>query len=190
MQVPDATWVESHYQTQIEDQIPYWTKPWPATFALCAWIASHPTRFADRTWLEVGAGLGLPSLLLSQLGATTYCSDYNHHALRFLWNNITYYHLRNIIPLELDWQIHQNIPPVDGILLADVNYEPATSRVLLDRIKQWLENGLSIFLTTPHRLAGRPFIEQLLKLGFEAIPLEPHLYAPHVPCTLYRYDQA
>lgn len=40
---------------------------WEACFYLCAYILQRPQFFCDRTVLELGAGLGLPGLLIAQL---------------------------------------------------------------------------------------------------------------------------
>lgn len=189
LNVPDAAWVEEHYLQQFDEKIPYWTKLWPAAFVLTQWMAEHPETFQYKTWLEVGGGLGLPSIMATLLGTQAYCSDNNMQALQFLKDNITRYDWRKLTPLHYDWQLDETHPAVNGILLADVNYDPNSSRILLDKIKSWKENGLSIYLTTPHRLAGRMFVEQLLELEFDMESLPPHRYSPDVACSLYKLEQ-
>lgn len=41
-----------------EEHIPYWVELWPATLALCGWLARQELR--GRRCLDIGCGLGCP----------------------------------------------------------------------------------------------------------------------------------
>jgi predicted nicotinamide N-methyase len=50
-----------------EDHIPYWVEHWPATLALCDWLARQD--LSGHACLDLGCGLGLSALVASSLGA-------------------------------------------------------------------------------------------------------------------------
>ena len=190
LDIPDLVWVEKNYFDNIDASIPYWTKLWPAAFALAEWIEAHHTLFTGRSWLEIGAGLGLPSILLQHHHCTVYTTDHDQQALAFLRLNQKRYGWTHMHVQHFDWQQHRAIPPVDGILLADVNYDPRAASILLQQIQRWMQKGLTIYLTTPHRLAGRHFVEQLTQWGFHSLLLPYSAYAPEVSCSLYWWEPA
>ena len=60
---------------------PYWSKVWPSAEALALFILQHPEYIAGKMVVELGAGLGLPSLVAAQMAASVLCTDYEPEAV-------------------------------------------------------------------------------------------------------------
>jgi predicted nicotinamide N-methyase len=63
----------------------------------------------------------------------------------------------------MDWNTISEDITVDTILLSDTNYEPSAHNNLVILINRFINNGSSIILATPNRLASNPFIERISK---------------------------
>ena len=53
----------------LDDYIPYWTELWPSAKGLAQHLYSNKNFLSDKTILELGCGLGLPSLVSAVSGA-------------------------------------------------------------------------------------------------------------------------
>ena len=63
---------------------PYWAKVWPSSIALHNVLKKHPSLIKDKTVLELGAGIGLPALMLAHITRSIQISDYNMEAVALL----------------------------------------------------------------------------------------------------------
>lgn len=54
----------------LRDWDPFWARPWPSGIALASYILENPHLVAGKRILELGAGVGLPSLAAALCGAT------------------------------------------------------------------------------------------------------------------------
>lgn len=161
--VPDQASLQNSYQLQ-EDKIdfPYWAKLWPAAMVLSRFILDNPAYINHKRVLELAGGLGLPSLFAASLASSVICSDYDAKAVAFIRDNIALNKIENMEARQINWT---NLPPdinFDTVLLSDINYNPSDFAVLIEMIESMLSKGITILLSTPQRLAGRAFIEQLL----------------------------
>jgi len=103
---------------------PYWAKVWPSSIALLKVLQKHPSLIKDKTVLELGAGIGLPSLMMADITKSVQISDYDNEAVSLLQKNIEHLQLQNVEAMQLDWNaISDNMQP-EVILLSDVNYDP------------------------------------------------------------------
>src|SRR5690606_42011111 len=75
---------------------------WPASWALAE--AVQDTDIAGRRILEIGCGLGLPSLVLQQRGADITASDHHPLVEHFLDYNATLNELRPLNYFDLAWE--------------------------------------------------------------------------------------
>jgi ETFB lysine methyltransferase len=114
VQAAGRTWVlerpadlESLWQSMDEDDpeaeehIPYWVELWPATLALCGWLARQD--LTGRRCLDLGCGLGLSALVASNLGAHVAGVDYERDALYFAARNARLNAVREPLWLCMDW---------------------------------------------------------------------------------------
>jgi predicted nicotinamide N-methyase len=137
---------------------PYWAKVWPSAIALVKVLQKHPSLIRDKTVLELGAGIGLPSLLMANEAKTIQVSDYDSEAVELFRKNIAHLQLHNVQALQMDWNdLPENIDP-EVIILSDVNYDPTQFESLTKLIQKFIHQGCTIILSTPQRIIANPFV--------------------------------
>jgi predicted nicotinamide N-methyase len=140
---------------------PFWAKLWPSSIALLEVLKAHPHLIQNKYVLEIGAGIGLPSLMMAGVAKSIQISDYDKEAVALLQKNIEHLQLQNAEALQLDWNaIPENLQP-DVILLSDVNYDPGQFDVLIHLIDKFMNQGCAIILSTPQRIMASPFVQKL-----------------------------
>jgi predicted nicotinamide N-methyase len=140
---------------------PYWAKVWPSAIALHNVLQKHPSLIKDKTVLELGAGIGFPSLLMAEITKSIIISDYDSEAVELLQKNIEHLELENAEALKLDWNaLPETIHP-EVIILSDVNYDPTQFETLTKLIEKFIHQGCTIILSTPQRIMASPFVLEL-----------------------------
>ena len=140
---------------------PYWAKVWPSAIALLNLLQKHPNWIKDKNVLELGAGIGLPSLMMAGITRSIQISDYNLEAVELLRKNIEHLELENAEALQLDWNnVPEHIQP-DVVILSDVNYDPTQFDPLISLIEKFILLGSTIILSTPQRIMASPFVQNL-----------------------------
>jgi predicted nicotinamide N-methyase len=137
---------------------PYWAKVWPSAIALHNVLQKHPSLIRDKTVLELGAGVGLPALMIADITKSIIISDYNSKAVELLRKNITHLQLQNVQAMQLDWN---NVPEnmkAEVMILSDVNYDPTQFETLTKLIEKFIHQGCAIILSTPQRIMASPFV--------------------------------
>ena len=163
--IPDPEQVKSVYEKLLRAQpdlpFPFWAKVWPAARAMTEFLLSHPDLTNNRKLLEIGAGIGLPSFSIASNISELIISDHDPDAVALLDKNIALLGLKNTRALLIDWNYFPPDLHADTILLSDINYAPEQFEPLLKLMKQWMESGATLVLSTPQRIMGVPFIEAL-----------------------------
>jgi predicted nicotinamide N-methyase len=137
---------------------PYWAKVWPSAIALLNVLKKHPSLIRDKTVLELGAGIGLPSLLMADITKSIIISDYDSESVELLLKNIAHLQLQNVQAMQLDWNtIPENIT-AEVVILSDVNYDPTQFETLTKLIEKFIHQGCTIILSTPQRIMASPFV--------------------------------
>ena len=137
---------------------PYWAKVWPAAIALHNALQTHPILIRDKTVLELGAGIGLPSLLMASEAKTIQVSDYDSEAVELLRKNIAHLQLQNVQAMQLDWNTIPEHITAEVVILSDVNYDPTQFETLTKLIEKFIHQGCAIILSTPQRIMASPFV--------------------------------
>jgi predicted nicotinamide N-methyase len=141
-----------------EEFLPYWAELWPSGVALARTVATRSLRGARA--LELGCGLGLPSIAAASAGARVLATDWSEDALRFAALNAE----RNDVEIEVarcDWAHPEpvvNRGPWDLVLAADVLYERRNLPLLLDLLPRLVGDRGEVLLADP----GRPPTEDFL----------------------------
>ena len=141
-----------------EEFLPYWAELWPSGTALAHHVSGRALKGARV--LELGCGLGLPSLAAARAGGRVLGTDWSPHALELLEDNAR----RNGAPLEtalLDWRTpHWAIDrgPWDLVLAADVLYERHNALLMLDLLPRLVGPGGEVWLGDPGRPPAAEFI--------------------------------
>lgn len=185
--VPDPEEVKEWYTGLIQEgkspDFPYWTKVWSSALGMVEYLTRNPDLVCEKDVLEVGAGLGLPSLYAAQFARSVLVTDYLPEAVELLNANSS--HLENVSAQILDWRV---LPPSlkpEVLLLSDINYEPDAFTDLLMMIKHFLSLGTHIIISTPQRIMTREFVglvekwvvkkEVVIVRGEEVVVLELRL---------------
>ncbi len=140
-----------------EEFLPYWAELWPSALALARAVCRLPLEGA--TVVELGCGLGVPSVTAAHRGARVLASDWAPDALAFVELNAS----RNGVLLETalcSW--HEPAPlvaraPFDLVLASDVLYERRDVEPLLDLLPRL---GTEVLLADPGRPAAKEFSER------------------------------
>src|SRR5947199_2571864 len=126
-----------------DEFLPYWAELWPAGLALAAALPAH---LAGVRVIELGCGLGIPSLVAAARGARVTAVDWAADALALLKENAA----RNDLALEAvhaDWRTFGG--SFDLALAADVLYEARNVEPLAGLLSR-------IAPPPPARSPGRP----------------------------------
>ncbi|RYY46659.1 MAG: hypothetical protein EOO06_14055 [Chitinophagaceae bacterium] len=158
--VPDLIKVQQSFQQAPEQPVPFWAKLWPASIALCDYLSRHQSLLLHSTVLELGAGLGLPSLYAAHFAKEVLCTDLDQQAMELAAASARLNNLNNIECKMLDWADAAETT-AQLVLLSDVNYDPSSFAKLRFVVENLLERGTGIVISTPQRLMAKPFIAQL-----------------------------
>jgi predicted nicotinamide N-methyase len=139
-----------------EDEfLPYWAELWPSGVALAKAIAARALKGARV--LELGCGLGLPSIAAARAGGRVLATDWSPAAVELLERNAA----RNGARVEtavVSWAEPAPLlarAPFDLVLAADVLYERRDVAVLAGLLPRL---GREVLLADP----GRPLLEGFL----------------------------
>jgi predicted nicotinamide N-methyase len=141
-----------------EEFLPYWAQLWPSAVALARAVWARAPRQA-RT-LELGCGLGLPSIAAAMAGARALATDWSPDAVAFTAANAA----RNGVALSTavcSWTRPGPLlerAPWDLVLAADVLYEPRNVRPLLELLPRLVERAGAVWIADPGRTAAATFL--------------------------------
>ena len=141
-----------------DEFLPYWAELWPSARALAAAVAELP--LDGVAVVELGCGLGLPSLVAAARGAQVLATDWAPEALPFVAENARRNGLE-VALLECGWADPRQIVaggPFDLVLASDVIYERANVPLLVALLPRLVAPGGEVLLADP----GRPALEALL----------------------------
>ena len=163
--IPDYEQVKQVYASLIKIEpntpFPFWAKLWPSSIALVNVLENNPDWIRDKHVLELGAGIGLPSLMLAGVAKSIQVSDYANEAIELLQKNIAHLNLMNVQALLLDWNhLPISLQP-DVLILSDVNYDPSQFETLIQIITSKILDGCTVLLSTPQRIMASPFVQAL-----------------------------
>ena len=139
-----------------EEFLPYWAELWPSGLALARHLAGLELR--GLKVLELGCGLGLPSLAAAARGADVLATDWAEDAIELLRQNAG----RNGVLLRLArvrWSEPEPLlraAPWDLVLGADLLYEARNAEQLAELLP---ELGGEVLLAEP----GRPYAKEFLE---------------------------
>jgi len=139
-----------------EEFLPYWAELWPSGVALASAVSALELRGSQV--IELGAGLGLPSLAAALGGADVLATDWADDAVELLRLNAG----RNRVGLRTErvrWDDPEQLvrqAPWGLVLGADLLYEQRNADQLLELLPRL---GSDVLLADP----GRPFAKGFLE---------------------------
>lgn len=157
----------------------YWTLSWPSGHALAALLERR--ELAGRRVLELGCGLGLPSLVAQRHGADVLATDNEREALGLLRRNarrVLHHPMRTLLVdvlAELPDALVEACP-FELVLAADVLYRPDLCLAIAALLPQLVEPGGEALIAFAWPGQADPMVEVLAAQGWDAV-IEP-LTAP------------
>jgi predicted nicotinamide N-methyase len=135
-----------------DEFLPYWAELWPAALAL----ANALPDVEGLRVVELGCGLGVPSLVAAAKGAEVTATDWAPEAIELLRANAGRNDL--VVHAEVrDWRAPW-LARFDLALAADVLYEQRNVEPVLDRLRVLAPEAIVA-------LAGRPYEDVFLRLA-------------------------
>lgn len=164
----------------VDERLPYWAELWPSGRVLADRLEA-----ADLDGLrvvELGAGIGIPSIAAALGGADVLATDWYEPSLLFADENAR----RLDVPLAtmlVDWR---DPPPalLDGgrfdlVVAADVLYEARNAEPLAALLPRLVAAGGEAWIADPRRPDARPFLDAMIEAGWSVatsdVPFEGRL---------------
>jgi predicted nicotinamide N-methyase len=151
-----------------EEFLPYWAELWPSGLALAKHVAT--LELGGLRVLELGCGLGLPSLAAALRGADVLATDWAEDAIDLLRRNAdcngAFLRLARVRWSEPEPLLRA--APWDLVLGADLLYEARNAEQLAELVPQL---GGEVLLAEP----GRPYAKEFLE-RFHAEPAGKRIY--------------
>lgn len=139
-----------------EDLCPYFGILWPSAEALSQYLADNPSLVKNKTVLELGCGLGLPSLVATHLGGKVLATDFHPDVEEYFLRNCR--HSSIICDYErLNWrEASFERKTFDVVMGSDVLYESKHPKEVALGLLRFLKPGGVVILTDP----GRAYLQQ------------------------------
>ncbi len=172
-----------------DEFMPYWAELWPSGLALARRLAGRALHGARV--VELGCGLGLPSLVAARANGRVLATDWSGAALERLERNAA----DNGLALEtalVDWASPAALlarAPFALVLAADVLYERRNVSLMLSLLPAL---GDEVWLADPGRSFAEAFLDQAPRLFAVHTEREDGVYIhrliPHERARLTRRD--
>jgi len=158
MRPPDAEALISEESFEHEEFLPYWAELWTSAVALAHDVSIRSLR--GRRTLELGCGLGLPSIAAARGGGRVLATDWSAEAVLATAANAE----RNDVAIETlrcAWHEADAIvarAPWPLVIASDVLYERRNVDQLLDLFPRLVDERGLVLLADPGRAASERFL--------------------------------
>ena len=141
--------------------VPYWARPWPSGLALARALAAERVGGADLSGLrvlELGCGLGAPSVVAARAGARVIATDGASDAVAFAAHALALNEVDADVA-HVDWATHGDAlaarGPFDLVLAADVLYTRANVDAAVRLWPRLVAPEGALWLADPQRAGAR-----------------------------------
>jgi predicted nicotinamide N-methyase len=133
------------------DMIPYYAELWQSGVALAKYLALHGQELQGIRAVELGCGLGLPSLAAARRGALVTATDYHPHNEPYLRRNLDLNGITNVSYRVLDWADPPRNEAYGLVFGSDLLYEERKVEVLVSCAAALCATGGRIIIADPGR---------------------------------------
>ena len=154
----DADALISEESFEQEEFLPYWAELWTSAVALAHDVSMRALR--GRRTLELGCGLGLPSIAAALAGARVLATDWSPEALRATAANAQRNGVR-VETLNCSWASPEPLVergPWPLVLASDVLYERRNVELLLALLPRLVDDRGEILIADPGRRPAERFL--------------------------------
>ena len=158
MRPPDAEALISEEAFEHEEFLPYWAELWSSSVALAHEVSLRS--LSGRPTLELGCGLGLPSIAAALAGGRVLATDWSPEAVEATAANAD----RNGVEVETlccAWADADAIVergPWPLVLASDVLYEPRNVELMLGLLPRLVDAKGLVLLADPRRAPAERFL--------------------------------
>ena len=166
MRPPDAEALISEESFEHEEFLPYWAELWASAVALAHDVSLRA--LSGRPTLELGCGLGLPSIAAALAGGRVLATDWSPDAVLATAANAE----RNDVDVETlqcSWAEPDPIVergPWPLVLASDVLYEARNVELLLDLLPRLVDETGLVLLADPGRVPAERFVAAAPEQGW------------------------
>lgn len=150
-----------------DERLPYWAELWPSALALAERLAAVP--LGGRRVVELGCGVGLPSIVCALRGARVLATDWYEEALAFTAANAAAAGAR-LDTMAVDWTAPPRAllarPRAELVIGADVLYEERNGGALARLLPRILARGGEALVADPRRPHAPGLIDPLVAAGW------------------------
>jgi len=143
-----------------EELLPYWAELWSSGVALAYDVAGRALRGASV--VELGCGLGLPSIAAALAGGRVLATDWSADAVRATAANAALNDAA-VETAKVAWAAPDAIverAPWAYVIASDVLYEPRNVDLLLDLLPRLVDRKGRVLIADPGRNPAGDFIER------------------------------
>lgn len=150
------------------DEPPYWALIWIGSRAIASRLLES-TLAADAEVLDLGCGLGLSGIAAARAGGRVTFVDHIEEPLEFVRASLAHNTLEAVAVARLDFTTESLGKRFDLILAADIVYDPADYRPLVEFLDSHLQTSGAILLTESLRADACEVIELLKARGMTVV---------------------
>ncbi len=140
---------------------------WPSAIALARHL--HEKDLSGKRAIELGCGVGLPTVAALARGARVLATDHYEAALDFAAHNARANLGQEPETAVLDWRMPEigDLGTFELVLGADLLYERTNAVALAALVPKLLAPGGEVLFADPRRDTAPMFLETMAKEGFE-----------------------
>ena len=163
---PDAEALITEEAFEHEEFLPYWAELWSSAVALAHDVSLRSLR--GRPTLELGCGLGLPSIAAARAGGRVLATDWSPDAVEATAANAELNGVE-LETLRCSWAEPDAIVergPWPLVLASDVLYEARNVELLLELLPRLVDETGLVLLADPGRVPAERFIAAAPEQGW------------------------
>ena len=150
-----------------EDLCPYFGILWESSEGLSIYLNDNPQLIIKKKVLELGCGLGLPSLVASSLGGDVLATDFHPTVEEYFLRNCRHSNLK-VDYKRLNWRENlSSIGQFDVVIGSDVLYESKHPKEVAEGLLKFVLPGGLLILSDPGRAYLQQFINTMNERGLK-----------------------
>ena len=149
-----------------EDLCPYFGILWPSAVGLATYLGENPALVKGKRVLELGSGLGLPSLVASYLGGDVLTTDFHPDVEEYFMRNCRHSSIQGHYQ-RLNWRENLAVSEkFDVVIGSDVLYESRHAKEVARGLLKFVNPDGMILLSDPGRNYLQQFVSAMNEEGF------------------------